>query len=331
MHTPHIDMHCHSTNSDGLQSPEELYRVARERDIDLFAITEHDRVTRDAHHPPWVQDDGRIILHGAEVSVRYEQWEFSRSLHIPIYSLQFSSAVDDLLAGIRRGKWEKVLRQCEQLKENGCMIRSTSGVLVPFSLAAMQERFPDTREDGFNNGHLVQLVREHRDNMRKLELIAPGITDDTLMADGFKSGGKHTKAISLRNRPPEYEPSIEELIWVLDTSSTVISLAHPNYTFRSIDEFHAHIGHIISRGVNAIEMNSTASLDWMEAIRDFRDWQAESYTTPAMITHGSDCHDIYQWIDDRRHSTLGYMNRYTKSYELQESYNKILSHVWIIQ
>lgn len=46
MSSPRIDMHCHSTNSDGAQSSEGVFREAQEKKIDIFAITDHDTVTR---------------------------------------------------------------------------------------------------------------------------------------------------------------------------------------------------------------------------------------------------------------------------------------------
>ena len=40
-----IDLHIHtSTGSDGALSVEEVFRIAKERDIDLMSITDHDSV-----------------------------------------------------------------------------------------------------------------------------------------------------------------------------------------------------------------------------------------------------------------------------------------------
>jgi len=41
-----IDMHCHTTHSDGAQHPEEMMQIAEDRGIHIFAITDHDAVTR---------------------------------------------------------------------------------------------------------------------------------------------------------------------------------------------------------------------------------------------------------------------------------------------
>ncbi len=140
-----IDMHCHTTESDGMHSPETMLYTAQHRNIKLFAITDHDAITR---IPSWStgyhQDHDQHILHGAEVSIHFQDGEFSRSIHVPIYAHYFSQEVDDLLLGIRRGRQRKVELQCERLAENGCMIQLEEGV-VPFSFEALQKRFPDTR------------------------------------------------------------------------------------------------------------------------------------------------------------------------------------------
>jgi len=53
------------------------------------------------------------------------------------------------------------------------MIQLPDNQIVPFSFDAMRLCFPETQEDGFNNAHLVELLLRHRDNMRKLENLAP--------------------------------------------------------------------------------------------------------------------------------------------------------------
>jgi histidinol phosphatase-like PHP family hydrolase len=327
MLNPIIDMHCHTTNSDGAQSPEEVYQYAQDQDIAIHAITDHDKITRHPDFPAWIQQDGRLILEWVEVSARYERWDYRKSIHIPIYALSLRWELEDILAGIRRGKAEKVQRQCEQLRANGCMIELPDRRIVPFSYDAMRLCFPGTQEDGYNNAHLVELVLRHRDNIRKLEDVAPGIDAKNLMKEGFKSEWKYTKSISLRDKLPEYEPRIEELMEVVDRDNTIVSIAHPNYTFRSIEEFHEQAGYIMSLWADTIELNSTASLEWIEGIEQIRNWQIESYTSPCHLTYGSDCHDLYPTRPDARHSLLGDMNPYVSQTQRRASEIDIISRI----
>ena len=305
-----IDMHCHTTESDGHQTPREVYEHAKQKWITVFSITDHDKITRHPDFPAWVQNDGQLILEWVEVSARYVRWDYRKSLHIPVYGLALKWEIDDILIGVRRGKAEKVQRQCEQLRKNGCMIQLPNNRIVPFSFEAMRLCFPETQEDGFNNAHLVELVLKHRDNMRKLENLAPWINEKNLLKEGFKSEWKYRREISLREKLPEYEPTIEELMETIDRSNTIVSIAHPNYTFRTIEEFQSQIGYIISLGVNGIELNSTANQSWYSAIQEFRDYQMDSMSTQAFLTAWSDCHDMYPKKYDSRHSLLGDMNPY---------------------
>lgn len=324
---PLIDMHCHSTNSDGAQSPKEMYEKAINLWIDIFAITDHDRITR---HPDYPAGYGnwKLILEWVEVSARYERGDYRKSLHIPIYALSLRWELEDILMDIRRGKAEKVQRQCEQLRLNGCMIELPSKEVVPFSFEAMRLCFPKTKAEGFNNAHLVELLLRYRKNLRTLENIAPWINRDNLLREWFKSEGKYRREISLREKLPEYEPRIEELMEVLDRDNTIVSIAHPNYTFHTVEEFQKQVGYLISRGINAIELNSTATREWHDAIYDFRDWQMDSYTSPAIITAGSDCHDLYPAQVDARQSLLGSVNPTMSIHERHSSYEDILYRVW---
>ena len=42
--TIHIDLHMHTTVSDGNDTPEELLQHVREKGIEIFAVTDHDAV-----------------------------------------------------------------------------------------------------------------------------------------------------------------------------------------------------------------------------------------------------------------------------------------------
>ena len=44
MITPNIDLHSHSTISDGLLTPTELVSYASEKDVQVLALTDHDDI-----------------------------------------------------------------------------------------------------------------------------------------------------------------------------------------------------------------------------------------------------------------------------------------------
>ena len=43
-----IDLHCHTTHSDGKDTPEILVQKAKQAGLQMVAVTDHDRVNREA-------------------------------------------------------------------------------------------------------------------------------------------------------------------------------------------------------------------------------------------------------------------------------------------
>jgi len=70
-----IDLHCHTNRSDGTLSPEQLFQLAIERDLDVLAITDHDSIAAYKDYPPGVyesdgaqNDEGLMLISGCEFS-----------------------------------------------------------------------------------------------------------------------------------------------------------------------------------------------------------------------------------------------------------------------
>lgn len=66
-----IDLHCHSTASDGALTPQALWAMARERGIALLALTDHDSMAgylalRD------IEDSGLQLVAGVELSCQWQ-------------------------------------------------------------------------------------------------------------------------------------------------------------------------------------------------------------------------------------------------------------------
>ena len=62
------DLHCHSTASDGLLKPDELAERARNRGIDLLALTDHDGVSALGAMREATQSRGIRFVDGVEIS-----------------------------------------------------------------------------------------------------------------------------------------------------------------------------------------------------------------------------------------------------------------------
>jgi 3',5'-nucleoside bisphosphate phosphatase len=102
-----IDLHAHSTASDGTLSPAELVRAAAEADLDVVAITDHDTTAGWAAAvdalPP-----GLTLIRGAELSCRWYGAEPSVPLHLLAYL--FDPEAPELVAELARVRAARELR-----------------------------------------------------------------------------------------------------------------------------------------------------------------------------------------------------------------------------
>jgi predicted metal-dependent phosphoesterase TrpH len=81
---PRIDLHTHSTASDGTLTPAELVRAGAEAGLDVLAITDHDTT---AGWAPAVRalPPGLLLVRGAELSCRWEGTQPATPLHLLAY------------------------------------------------------------------------------------------------------------------------------------------------------------------------------------------------------------------------------------------------------
>ncbi|MDC5698620.1 PHP domain-containing protein [Intrasporangium calvum] len=75
---PVIDLHAHSTASDGTDTPAELVSAARQAGIDVLAITDHDTVAGWAEAAQAARSEGISLVRGIEVSTTYRD----ASIHV---------------------------------------------------------------------------------------------------------------------------------------------------------------------------------------------------------------------------------------------------------
>ncbi len=87
MAAPRIDLHTHTTASDGSLTPSELVRAALDADLDVIAVTDHD--TLDGIEPTIAAADGtRLrVLPGVELSALFE----GHSLHLLGYGFDLAN------------------------------------------------------------------------------------------------------------------------------------------------------------------------------------------------------------------------------------------------
>ncbi len=106
-----IDLHVHTTFSDGLYDPDQLIRIARDHNIGTLSITDHDSLLA---YETLSQDDMVYILPGIEISADLD----GRELHILGYGFNVQDAKLQSLCrdsrGHRKQRAEQILKRLKQ-------------------------------------------------------------------------------------------------------------------------------------------------------------------------------------------------------------------------
>lgn len=126
-----IDLHVHSSRSDGTMSPSELVSYASVRNISAFALTDHDTIAGIDEAVTASSGTGVEVIPGIEFSTEYNGRDIHLvGLFIPYQNPDFCNQLCDFQDS-RINRNEKM---CHQLSLSG----------IPITLNELQERYPDS-------------------------------------------------------------------------------------------------------------------------------------------------------------------------------------------
>src|SRR3982751_1102862 len=96
-----VDLHCHSTASDGTLPPREVVRLAKQSNLSALALTDHDTIAGIADAADEAQKLGIDFLPGIEISAEYPH---PGTMHILGYGVNpqsdsLKSLTNTLIAG----------------------------------------------------------------------------------------------------------------------------------------------------------------------------------------------------------------------------------------
>ncbi len=110
-----IELHCHSTHSDGSRPAEEVAARAAERGVELFCLTDHDSCAGYAA----TVGACRHVLRGLELSCNDD----GRTVHLLVYDVTGDdarwAALDRRLAAMRRSRRERIREIGHRLRAVG--------------------------------------------------------------------------------------------------------------------------------------------------------------------------------------------------------------------
>ncbi len=133
----YIDLHTHTTNSDGSYTPQELIDKARAAGIEVLAITDHNKLLKNLDELQNQNPDIRIIS-GSEITATHQFVSGKKAeIHIVGLLLDESPQLTEFIESNRSDGRKKVAAIIKKLKEN-CNIDVGT-------IEEIQEMFPDKR------------------------------------------------------------------------------------------------------------------------------------------------------------------------------------------
>lgn len=121
-----VDLHIHSTASDGVRSPSEIVKTAAERSLFMISITDHDTLDGIGEGAPAAADAGILFVPGVELSVDLlPGGELTAHLlgYFPGADLEDlldqTTPLGEAIAFVQGGRQRRNPRILEKLRENG--------------------------------------------------------------------------------------------------------------------------------------------------------------------------------------------------------------------
>jgi hypothetical protein len=217
-----VDLHVHSSVSDGLLAPREVVRHAAEVGLRAIALTDHDTVAGVGE----ALAAGKVyrveVIPGVEFSAEFEEG----ACHILGYFIDHTNQdLLDLLHEVREGRQSRNLKILARLNELG----------VPLTLAEVSNRVMEG-----------VLTRTHF----AAALMARGVVKTHQEAFDKYLGRGGAAYVSRRRVMPA------DAIRAIRSAGGLAALAHPRQLNRGADETDEWIGRLAAAGLEAVETDT---------------------------------------------------------------------------
>ncbi|MDK8464023.1 PHP domain-containing protein [Marinobacter sp. SS13-12] len=218
-----IDLHCHSTASDGALAPEDLVRRASDKGVTHLALTDHDTISGLGDATEAAQAAGISLVAGTELSCLW------RSHTIHIVGLDFDTSDHNLNAALARqndNRWRRartIAEKLAKLKIDDMVEKATlkAGGDVP------------------GRPHFARV------------LVEEGVVKDS--AQAFKRYLGSGKAGDVKG----FWPSLEEVVQWITGAAGIAVLAHPRKYKLTATKLRALTSDFRQAGGRAIEVSTS--------------------------------------------------------------------------
>ncbi len=249
----YLDLHLHTTHSDGSCTPSEVMHLAHAAGVTTVAITDHDITTGIPEATLTGQQLGIDVIPGIEISSSFRDSEF----HLLGYFLDCRDAkLNDRLTILRKSRHSRNPQIIEHLRALGIEItydevRALAGT------------------DSVGRPHIARMLMEKRVVASAREAF------DRFLADG---------------RPayvPRHLPSpAEAILWIKEARGLAV-LAHPTWIKATGDALIGLVRQLKVDGLDGIEAHYSS-----HTRRQTRDYLALARQFGLLATGGSDFHGL---------------------------------------
>lgn len=168
-----IDLHSHSTASDGTHAPGKVVSLAHEAGVKVLALTDHDTINGIAEAKLWAKRVGICLINGVEISCKHVvSGGFGKNTHIVktihIVGLDFCDT----------DKMQQALAQHQTARAKRARIIATK--LAPIVLSAVQNT-PNALDAKFLKQYQVRCQAHHAQNASS---ISTSVHTDTYANTG---------------------------------------------------------------------------------------------------------------------------------------------------
>ena len=248
-----IDLHLHTTHSDGSYAPAEVLEFAKAAGVTALAITDHDIV---AGIPEAMEVGSRLgieVIPGVEISSRHGDSE----LHILGYCIDWGDArLNERLRSLRESRHQRNPRIIKRLNELGLDV-------------TYQEVRDLAGTESVGRPHIARVL------MNKKLVTSAKEAFDRYLAEG-------RPAFVSRELP---EPA-EAVIWIREAGGIAV-LAHPTWVKESADGLSRLVEGLKGAGLGGIEVHYST-----HNAKQTGEYLSLAKRLDLLITGGSDFHGV---------------------------------------
>lgn len=215
-----IDLHMHSTFSDGTLTPTELVELAKQNNIEVMAITDHDNIDGLKEGRKEAEKKGITFVDGIEISANF----LNKDIHILGYCLNLEDKEFlRWLEGLQEKRHNRTIEMLKKLNKLG----------IEISLAEVED---EVFGNVIGRPHIAQMI------------IKKGFaTTMDEVFDRYLGDGK-----------PAYVPKVGvdmvEVVKRLKDNGAIAVLAHPHLISHSEDTVVNIIDNLVKNGLDGLEL-----------------------------------------------------------------------------